>query len=159
GAVYVIDRGNLAIRKLELPSGAVSTVAHLPGDHNLPRFGLSWDGHGHLYYIEDDLTYGVVRRVDVKSGAVDLAWAGERSLGRLIARAADDAGNLYLGNRNAIVRLALAAGGALTTIAGTPGMPGASDGSAGRARFDYIHALVWDGAGVLYVADDSAIRK
>ena len=51
--------------------------------------------------------------------------------------------------------------GAVTTLAGTATMAGSSDGTGAAARFDMPHALAFDGAGNLLVADtrNHTIRK
>ena len=72
----------------------------------------------------------------------------------------DGAGNLYVGDNSAIRKIALATG-AVTTLAGALGTSGFADGVGATARFAGASALVWDGAGNLYVADTSndIIRK
>jgi hypothetical protein len=51
--------------------------------------------------------------------------------------------------------------GAVTTVAGMPGMGGHQDGTGPAAQFDGPQGLAYDGAGALYVADhrNHAIRK
>ena len=76
--------------------------------------------------------------------------------------AADAAGNVYAVDGNAIRRIsASGTNWVVTTIAGTSGTHGTSDGTNSAALFDYPQAITVDGGGNLYVADtyNNAIRK
>jgi hypothetical protein len=74
----------------------------------------------------------------------------------------DAAGNLYVADSgNDTIRKVVIATGAVSTLAGTAGMPGSSDGTGAAARFSYPIRVTNDGAGNLYIADtfNSTIRK
>jgi hypothetical protein len=76
--------------------------------------------------------------------------------------AADGAGNLYVADfGNNTIRKVVVATGVVTTLAGTAGMTGSSDGTGTAARFNGPESLAVDGAGNLYVADayNHTIRK
>jgi sugar lactone lactonase YvrE len=76
--------------------------------------------------------------------------------------ASDGAGHLFVTDETAhVVRRIDLATGTVTTVAGSPGHPGKSDGTGTTARFDWPMGIVSDGAGNLFVADsnNSAIRK
>jgi sugar lactone lactonase YvrE len=74
--------------------------------------------------------------------------------------ASDRAGNLYFTAENAILKFDIATGD-VTVIAGVATEPGAVDGTATEARFDYPRGIASDGAGNLFVADTQnfTIRK
>ena len=76
--------------------------------------------------------------------------------------AADGAGNLYVAdNANNTIRKVVVATGVVTTLAGTAGMAGSTDGTGAAARFNSPCGVAVDGAGNLYVADNinNTIRK
>src|SRR6185436_6463387 len=67
---------------------------------------------------------------------------------------ADGAGNLYVADTgNNTIRKIVIATRAVTTIAGTAGLVGGSDGTGAAARFREPNAIALDGAGNLYVGD------
>jgi hypothetical protein len=75
---------------------------------------------------------------------------------------ADGAGNLYIADTdNQTIRKVVIATGVVTTLAGDPGVAGASDGTGTAAHFHTPAGLASDGAGNLYIADvdNHAIRK
>jgi sugar lactone lactonase YvrE len=75
---------------------------------------------------------------------------------------ADTSGNLYVADtNNEAIRRVVIETGAVTTIAGTPGMTGNRDGSGTGALFDYPTGVAADRFGNLYVADEysGTIRK
>lgn len=73
--------------------------------------------------------------------------------------AVDGNGNLYVAEwNNHTIRKVVIASGAVTTLAGTAGMPGSADGNGTAARFRNPTSVTADGAGNLYVADYSTIR-
>jgi sugar lactone lactonase YvrE len=64
--------------------------------------------------------------------------------------ALDGAGNLYVADYlNYTIRKIVLATGAVSTIAGTPGQPGPSDGTGAAAHFNEPSGLTTDGAGNL----------
>jgi hypothetical protein len=66
----------------------------------------------------------------------------------------DGIGSLYIADTtNATIRQLVTATGAVTTIAGLPGMVGSTDGTGSAARFGYPTGIVYSGAGSLFVAD------
>lgn len=77
--------------------------------------------------------------------------------------ASDGAGNLYIADQNNnVIRKLVISTGIVSTFAGnTSGTPGSSDGIGTAASFNGPNALVYDGAGNLYVSDsfNNSIRK
>jgi len=77
------------------------------------------------------------------------------------AIAIDSAGNLYvMDTGNNLIRL-IAPSGQVSTLAGTPGVYGWSNGAGTSATFDAVLGLAVDSAGNVYVveSDESVIRK
>jgi sugar lactone lactonase YvrE len=75
--------------------------------------------------------------------------------------ACDSSGNVYVADyANQIIRRTTA-GGVVTTLAGSPGSSGATDGTGAAARFNGPRGVACDAAGNVYVADSGnhTIRK
>ena len=73
--------------------------------------------------------------------------------------ARDSSGNLYVADSaNHTVRR-ISSTGVVTTLAGLAGTGGSNDGSGAAARFSALRGIAVDGAGNVYVVDNSAIRK
>jgi DNA-binding beta-propeller fold protein YncE len=214
GQLYVVDTENDTLRKIDVQSGVVTTIAGSPGlvgavdaagadaRFSAPE-GLARDRNGSLYI--GDTENNTIRKLDVQTGMVTtLAGSvGVRGnvdgmgtaavLNRPKALAIDGAGNLsFIDSRNQSLRkVDLATGavttlttfdalplgiaidgsdvlvsltdqriarvgndGAVTPIAGGMGVKGLVDGIGGDARFDTPAGLLNDGAGMLYVADE-----
>lgn len=75
--------------------------------------------------------------------------------------AADGAGNLYVAEASSATIRKLTPQGVVTTLAGSAGAPGFTDGSGATARFNAPSRLTTDADGKLYVTDtgNSAIRS
>jgi DNA-binding beta-propeller fold protein YncE len=183
GSIFVADTDNNIIRKVDLSTGRVSTLAgaamqfgSADGTGDKARFylpsGITSDGAGNLF-IADTFNH-TVRRVEVVTGKVTtMAGAPEETGNRDGAGAAarffyptdiasDGAGNLFIadGHGQTIRKLVLATG-EVTTYAGVAERPGNTDGERRAARFDGLHGMVSDGGGSLFVADSEnrTIRK
>ena len=73
--------------------------------------------------------------------------------------AQDNAGNLYVADMYNHVIRKITSGGVVTTIAGSVGVSGSTDGVGGAARFYYPKSLAWSNNGTLYVIDSNyAVR-
>ncbi|MFO0573412.1 MAG: NHL repeat-containing protein [Polyangia bacterium] len=172
GSLYVPDTVNSRVRKIDLATGAVSTLQDgtgAPLSVYRPA-GLTWDGAGSLYAV----TGPTVARIVVESGAMTTLAGTMTMTGSSdgIGAAArfrnpqgvtwDGAGNLYVADTdNQTIRQIVIATGAVTTLAGTAGTTGLSDGTGAAARFTSPSDLVSDRSGNLYVADlgNPAVRK
>jgi sugar lactone lactonase YvrE len=177
GTLYVTD-GNNTIRKVTA-AGVVTTLAGTAGtggsadgtgaaaSFNGP-IGIAIDSAGNLYVV--DSTNNTLRKVTAAGVVTTLAGtaglAGSADGTGAAARFSfptgvtiDGAGNLYVTDaRNRTVR-AITPTGVVTTLAGTAGMTGAADGTGAAARFVAPFAASVDGAGNVYVLDDTAVRK
>lgn len=184
GNLYVADRDNHVIRRMETSTGQVTTVAGVAGfsgsldgsTGSSARFyrpqGLDVDGLGSLYVAD---TYNhTIRKVVLATGQViTLAGTagqcgsadGTGSAARFCNPdevRADGLGNLYVADASySTLRKVVLSTGQVTTIAGSPGLWGSADGVGSGARFDSPEGVVWDGQGNLYVADtlNSTVRR
>ena len=187
GNLYIVDRLNYCIRKVDAKTAAISTVAGTggksgyggdggPADKALlvePN-GLCLDGKGKLYIA--DVAGHRVRAVDLKSGAIDTvlgngkgATAGDggpvkgaTTFGpRAVAVGPD--GRLYVVERNGhSVRRVDLAKGTIDRFAGTGKKGYTGDGGkASEATFDGPKEIDIDKGGNVYVVDteNEAIRR
>jgi len=181
GNLYAAD--NDVIRKVVVATGAVSTVAGSPGQFMVvdgvgaqARFwfpgGLALDGAGNLFV--SDSGGGTIRRVVLATAEVTTIAGAAGTVGSVDGTgsdarfsspdhlALDGAGNLYVADRlNATIRKVVLASGVVTTIAGTAGMHGSTDGVGTSARLEEPDGLVFDGAGNLFFSDrgSTAVRR
>jgi len=74
---------------------------------------------------------------------------------------ADNQGNVYVADSSNYTIRKVTAAGVVTTVAGTPGVSGSTDGPAATALFAGVGGVAVDGSGNLYVADSGnyTIRK
>ncbi len=182
GNIYVADTSTHKIRIIT-PAGVVTTLAGTAGNagsadgtgpaalFSFPR-GITADGAGNLY-VADTFNH-TIRQIVIATGVVTtLAGTAGVTGGADGTGAAaefffpssitfDGAGNLFVADtENATIRQIVIATGAVTTLAGTAGVTGSTDGTGGAAEFDQPRGITADGAGNLYVADteNHTIRK
>lgn len=180
GFLYVADRGNNVIRKIDLITQQVTTLC---GSPNVPGSadgvgsaalfstpaGMTNDGT-HLYVT--DPSTSTIRKIDPITGAVT-TLAGDNGVNGTndgvgpLARFTNpyhlttDGTNLYVPDTGAhTIRKVVIATGAVTTIAGMASTPGFVDGTGTAAQFSSPEALVYDNLN-LYIADrfNNSIRK
>ncbi len=172
GNLYVTDTYNNAIRRVEIATGAVTTLVDGSTGPFQNPYNLASDRAGNLYVT--DYSDDTIRKVVIATGAVTtLAGAagmegstdGTGAAARFCSPtgiANDGAGNLYVADYcNDTIRRIVIATGAVTTLAGTAGVTGSDDGMGAAASFDGPRGIVSDGAGNLYVVDanNKTIRK
>lgn len=176
--LYVTDSANKKIRKIEIATGAVTTLAGsgalgaLDGAGAAASFSTNLTGittDGTNLFVSDTNNY-LIRQIVIATGAVTtLAGSG-------VAGSVDGTGtgasfksprgittdgkNLYLADISGYtIRKIVIATGVVTTIAGS-GVAGSVDGTGNAASFKGPYGITTDGTN-LYVADSSGytIRK
>ncbi len=179
-SLYVADMNNGAIRKIALATGAVTTLAGSPGSAGssdgagaAARFstpsGIAASGAS--LYVADRGSH-TIRKVAIATRAVTTLAGMPGSIGSADGKAgaarffhpygiATDGTSLYVADMfgQTIRRIAIATG-TVTTLAGSAGLVGSSDGRGKAAAFYYPSGIATDGTN-LYVADKNnhTIRK
>ena len=169
GNLYIADRGNQRIRKVD-SAGVISTVAGngmagFGGDSGAATAAQLWDpsrvaldGAGNLYIV--DRVNDRIRKVD--SAGVISTVAGREQLSNPYGVALDGAGNLYIADTNNQRIHKVDSAGVISTVAGsgTDGF-GGDGGAAVAAQLSGPRDMAPDGAGNLYIADthNHRIRK
>lgn len=177
GHLYIVDRNAHRVRRVDLTSGIITTVAGsgvdgFAGDRGPATEAflsnpedVAVDGEGNLY-IADDLN-GRIRRVDGSTGIITtIAGSGEfccdeeggpATEAYLLSPQAvslDGEDGLYIADYERVLRVDLSAG-TISTFAGTIADHG-SGGDGGPAREAQLHSpsdLAFDAGGNLFVAD------
>jgi sugar lactone lactonase YvrE len=180
GNVYVADTGNNTIRMIT-SAGVVTTLAGAAGvtgsadgtgaaaSFNAPS-ALAMNAAGNLYVADaGNNTIRMVTAAGVVStlagspgttGSADGSGAAA-SFNNPQGITTDAAGNVYVADTDNHTIRKVSPMGAVTTLAGTPGLFGAADGTAAAAVFFHPHGLAIDTVGNLYVADtdNNTLRK
>jgi uncharacterized protein (TIGR03437 family) len=180
GTVYVVDTSNHRVLRIPV-GGTVQTVAGngSPGNAgdggpaNMAQLNqpaaCQVDSYGNLYVV-DTLNHRVRKvsaggTISTVAGTGAPGYAGDEALATAaqlsgpLGVAADDTGNVYIGDSgNHRIRM-VTSDGVIHTIAGT-GTPGlAGDGAAAAsAQLNVPAGLVLDGSGALYFADSGNQR-
>jgi hypothetical protein len=176
--LYVADSGNHLIRKIVISTEVVTTLAGtgLPESANgtgtsasfsIPM-GITTDGTN--LYVAEWMNH-LIRKIVISTGAVTtLAGTGSAGVANGTGTSASfalpfgittDGTNLYVaGFASHLIRKIVISTGVVTTLAGTAGTSGSSNGTGLSASFDSPSAITTDGTN-LYVADYSnhLIRK
>lgn len=172
---YVADTGNDTIRRVDLATGAVTTLAGAAGKPGQAdgsgagaRFhgpeGIAVDPGTQALYVADTLNR-TIRRVDLATGAVSTpAFTPGPSYRGMDAPAglALSGEQLFItDSEDDDVMVVDLATQTIGTLAGNWGMPGTADGVMEQASFYAPTGIAVDGMGNLYVADNqgSAIRR
>jgi len=180
GNVYVADGGNHTIRKVSA-AGAVTTLAGTAGNPGsadgtgtAARFanpaGVTVDSAGTVY-VADNGNH-TIRKVSPAGVVTTLAGtagiSGSADGTSTAARfnspysvTVDSAGNVYVADSSNHIIRKVSFTGVVTTLAGTAGIYGSTDGTGTAARFSYPTGMTVDSMGNVYVADsnNNTIRK
>jgi sugar lactone lactonase YvrE len=178
GFALVADTGNHMIRRIDMTTGAVTTLAGSPGRSggadgvgaaarfSSPR-GVALSGDGALALVADTGNH-TLRKIVVAPaeattlagsaglpGSADGAGAAARfSYPRGVALSADGSTALVADFSNNVIRAITLATGGVTTLAGTPGSSGSSDGAGAGARFAYPAGIARSGDGAIVLVAD-----
>ena len=171
--VYVADTGNSTIRQVSFgPEITVSTFAGNASDGSANAAGTAarffWpmdvasDGQGNFYVA--DAQNNTIRKI-ASNGTVSLfagfpgvtgsvnATGTNASFNAPQAAAVDSSGNVYVADTgNSIIRVMTPAG-VVSTLAGSPGNRGSSDGTGGSAQFNEPQGIAVNSSGDVFVAD------
>ena len=186
GNIYIADRGNNVIRKVDVSTGIINTVAGTgtggyTGDNgpatsatlNGPD-GITLDSQGNMY-ISDDYN-NVIRKVSKATGIITTI-AGNGTAGYSgdngpatsaklndpsIGIAFDPQGNFYIADDgNNVIRKVTVSTGIITTVAGN-GVQGYSgdNGPATSATLNGPEGVAVDALGNIYILDENnVVRK
>ncbi|NBV22922.1 MAG: hypothetical protein EBS05_13520 [Proteobacteria bacterium] len=180
GTVYVADTDNHTVRIIT-PTGVVTTLAGNPGQpgsadgtgvnasFNFP-VGVATDSTGNVFV--SDTGNHTIRMIAPGGVVTTLAGiagqSGNADGAGSIARfnhpeglTVDASGNVYVADQDNLIIRKIDPTGVVTTLAGSPGQTGSSDGNGITARFAGPSGVAVDGAGNVYVADsgNQTIRK
>lgn len=164
--LYVVDSGNLTIRKISIVTGVVSTLAGTAqsqgatdGVSVAARFMYPQDivSDGTNLYVTDLFS---IRKIEINTGVVNTMSLTETAGG--VANfvyptgIATDGLNLYVTGEQIVRKIAIST----NTISTLAGSPPSIDGTGASATFNSPYGITTDGAN-LYVTDrtESTIRK
>jgi len=121
--------------------------------------GLTVDSSGNVYVA--DYLAGSIRKITPAGVTTTIASGG--TLATLLDGydlTVDSFGNLYMPTLNDVLNL-ITPSGAVSELAGDPGVDGYLDGTGSVARFNYPTGVILDGSNNVYIADsgNSTIRK
>ena len=187
GNVYFVDQDNSIMRKVDVATGIINTMAGIPdsagfsGDGgpatsaklNFPQ-GISVDSIGNVYIA--DFYNSRIRKVNAATGIIttvagngtggysgDGGPATNAELYDASAVAVDDTGNIYISDYyNSIIRKVSGATGIITTIAGNRTAAYCCDCRiATAAEIYYPEGVAVDRKGNVYIADfgNARVRK
>jgi len=180
GNVYVADTDNSTIRKIT-PAGVVTTVAgsagvfgSADGTGAAARFnnpiGVATDSSGNVYVA--DTNNHTIRKITPAGAVTTLAGSAgvigsadgtgaAASFNRPFGVATDSSGNVYVADLSNHTIRKITPAGVVTTLAGSAGFSGSTDGTGAAARFNFPIGVATDSSGNVYVADLSnhTIRK
>ncbi|CAN5168627.1 hypothetical protein BH11PSE11_BH11PSE11_18340 [soil metagenome] len=179
GNLYVADTSNNVIRKITA-AGVVSTLAGSPGTNGLTNgtgsaarfsvpFDVAADSAGNVY-VSDHGNH-VVRKITAAGVVTTLAGSGSAGASDGTGTAAsfryptgiavDSSGTVFLADTDNHLIRKITAAGVVTSVGGSAGLIGSTDGAGSAARFFNPKDVTVDGAGNLYVADrgNHTVRK
>jgi len=180
-ALYIADVSNATVRKIDLTSGAVSTIAGTAGYRGYKEgvgtdsllyspSRLAIDSTG-LIYVADQDEDGALRTIDTTTGNVSTFTPDDGTGGMFsdstpsavaVYTSADKTKSyLYIASRCAVFQVDLMATTPKVTLTAGSTVCGYQDGVAANALFADIWDIAVDSKGNLYLADaeNSVIRR
>ena len=176
GNIYVADSGGDTIRLVDgtIVAGAAGLVGNADGAAATAHFfkpsGIAVDALGPLYVT--DTGNDTIRTISAAGVVATLAGSPEQagsadgsgSAARFsspLGIAVDSGGNLYVADSGNQTVRKVTPSGAVSTLAGSPGLSGSADGTGSAARFNNPTGVAVDSAGNVYVADtgNGAVRR
>ena len=176
--LFIADSRNNRIRKMDLGTNAVSTVAGraFPGSNDGVGTGAGFyapkavavSPDGKTLYVSDSGN-NMIRKIGLTTGTVStvagkgaLASGSDDGVGAAASfreprglAITPDGSILYVADtRNNLIRKIVLATNAVSTLAGHPGFPGTDDGAGSSAYFNQPVTLALNGS-TLYVGDSS----
>jgi len=157
-SLFVSDNFNNAIRVIDLDTLNVTTLV----TSGINGTGIVTDG---TYLYVADWTQCTIKQVEIATGTVTLIAGLANNAGfsdgigttarfNIPQGVTTDGTNLYVADTgNEVIRKIVIATGEVTTIAGSSGLTGATDGVGSDARFSNPFGLTSDGTN-LYVAEE-----
>jgi len=130
GNIYVTDRGDSKIRKIDIITGQVTTLGTFGGGnpaYNTGLYYLAIDASGNLYFVDSnqvkEMTPGGTVKVIAGSGVASFADGTGLSaeFNGLVGIAVDALGNIYVGDAGNNLIRKITPSGAVSTLAGTGG--------------------------------------
>jgi hypothetical protein len=178
--IYIADSLSHTIRKIALATGEVTTLAGKAAESGfadgigtaarfyMPR-GISIDGD---YLYVADSGNNIIRKIDMNTREVkriagsagNPGFADGNSTAALFRNPTGittDANIIYVSDtNNHVIRRIDKNTGDVTTLAGTAGLQGSSDGAGSAARFFYPHGITTDRISIFIAdTDNHVIRK
>ncbi len=174
GNLYISDTFNNTIRKMDLASGNVTTFAgslggvagHADGLGTAATFfrpkGLAIDSLNNLYVADENNS--IIRKI-TPAGQVTTVAGQALVIGAINGPAAnatfkyptdvavDTAGNLYVADYINVLVRKIDTGGNVTTLAGSVGVQGSTDGTGTAALFNAPYSIAVGPDGNIYLVD------
>lgn len=174
GNIYIADAGNNRIRKIDVNTGIITTVAGIgtagySGDGGLATaaqifnpLDVCTDRFGNLYIA--DVANNRVRKVDALGNistfagngntgySADGGLADTSAIGGPTGLCSDDTGNIYIGADARYYKVNL--NGIISTIAGNGNCAYNGDGGLATAAEVCSYKITWDKSGNFYICDD-----
>jgi sugar lactone lactonase YvrE len=170
GNLYVTDSASQTIRDIKVATAAVTTLVSQPDADATSNWltGITSEAGGNLYFAAGTAIWKATTATGTITPIAGMTgyYGNEDGTGtgaHFMAPkgiATDGGGNLYVTDTESYtIRKIVVATRAVTTLAGTAGQQGTTDGQGTAALFNHPTGIAFDGAGSLYVADDNTIRK
>jgi hypothetical protein len=170
---FIAQRGAAQSFSVSTPAGLAGSQGSTDGVGPAARFfrphGVAVDAAGNVYLADTDNHR--IRKVAPDGTVTTLAGSGTpgsadgtgaaASFNFPIGLAVDGAGDVFVADTMNHTIRQITAAGVVTTLAGTAGLTGTTDGMGASARFNGPNGLAIDSTGDLYVADteNHVIRK